>query len=206
MVGVPLRYFSNADVAPHGVGRRFRARLHEVGRIVDHRGHVALVGAAEIVVRLVLVVALVLVRRAEILRPQAAGAGDCRDFRIVEPDRRDMPRIAGWYWRDADCARRHAGGREHRLDLAQRILRGARVRRADRHVDDDGAGALAQPVLRHAHDVGALAGGHAAAAVADEHHDRVVGLLHRDRMAQAIIVRIALGGDDPRSKSCRRRA
>ena len=41
------------------------------------------------------------------------------------------------------------------------------------------------------HHVGALGGGEAAAPAPDENHDRAVGFLHRDRMAQAIVVRHA---------------
>ena len=55
------------------------------------------------------------------------------------------------------------------------------------------AGALLQPGLRHAHHVGALGSGKAAAAVADENHDGAIGLLDRDRMTQAIIVGDARG-------------
>ena len=48
---VALAIFVEGGGAAGGIGRRFGARLHEVGRIVDHRGQVALIGAAEIVVR-----------------------------------------------------------------------------------------------------------------------------------------------------------
>ena len=51
--------------------------------------------------------------------------------------------------------------------------------------------------------VGALRGGQAAAPVADEDDDRAVGLLDRDRMALAIIVREA-ARSSPRRRACRR--
>src|SRR5207237_7374742 len=56
--------------APHRVGRALRPRLLEVGRVVDHGSEVALGGAAEIVILLVLVVAGVVDRRAEVGGPE----------------------------------------------------------------------------------------------------------------------------------------
>ena len=57
MVGVALAILLERRVAPRRIGGRFGPRLFEVRRIVDHRGEVALGGAAEIVVGLVFVVA-----------------------------------------------------------------------------------------------------------------------------------------------------
>ena len=153
-VVVPLRYFSKADGATRRIGRRLGARLHEVGRIVDHRRQVALIGAAEIVVVLVLEVALVLDRRAEVVGPQPAGTGDRRDLRIVQPDRRQcagLPGDSGGH----GPARRHAGGGEASPGSRAGISAPPRVGRIDRHIDADGAGAFAQPALRHSHHVGA---------------------------------------------------
>ena len=87
-----------------------------------------------------------------------------------------------------DSARRHAGGRERRLNFPERIRGRPRVRRADRHVDDDRAGALAQPGLRQPHHIGALRSGETAARLADEDDDRAVGFLDGDRMALAVVV------------------
>ena len=44
-------------------------------------------------------------------------------------------------------------------------------------------------------DDGTLLGGQTAAALADENHDGVVGLLHRDRMTLPVILRNARGHD-----------
>ena len=64
-----------------------------------------------------------------------------------------------------------------RLDFAEGIRGRARIGRVDRHVGGDRAGAFVQPGLRQPHHVGALRGGKAAAALADEDHDRLVGFL-----------------------------
>src|ERR1700676_1611122 len=72
--------------ATYGIGCGFRARLHEIRWRVDHSRHVALIGAAEIVVLLVFEIALVVDRGSEIFGPQAAGPGNRRYFRIIEPD------------------------------------------------------------------------------------------------------------------------
>jgi hypothetical protein len=72
--------------------------------------------------------------------------------------------------------------------ISRRILGCPRVRRIDGHVDADDAGAFPHPGLAEIHHVGALGGGKAAASAADENHDRAIGFLDRDRMAQAIVV------------------
>jgi len=46
-----------------------------------------------------------------------------------------------------------------------------------------------------ARDVGLLCGREAASRLADENHDRLLGFLHRDRMALAVIGRHRLGDD-----------
>ena len=182
-----LTVLLEAFAAPLGVGRRLRTRLHEVRRIDDHRGHVALIGAAEIVILLVLEVARIVDRRSEVLRPEPARAGLRLHAGIADAHRRHVLGILGMIGPHRDRARRHAGDAERRLDLAHGIGGGPRIRGVDRHVDIDHAGAGLHPGLRHAHHVGALLGGQPAAAASDEHDDGLIGFLDRDRMAQAIV-------------------
>ena len=114
------------------------------------------VGAAEIPVRPVRDVGAV-EGRAEIVRPQAARAGLGQHLRIVD---------AGWCRAGPDrrCdragPRSNAAARRRALRIA-RISRaaphrGALVRRAGRHLDDDAAGRLAPPGRRERADLGAL--------------------------------------------------
>ena len=185
VVVVPLRYFSNAVVAPRRIGRRFGPRLHQVRRIVDHRRHVALIGAAEIVVRLVFEIALVLDRGSEILGPQPAGTGDRRDLRIVQPDRRHLARIFGVIVADDDPARRHAGRRRAVPEFPGTNPRPpAHCGVSTGTIGDDRAGALAQPDLRQPDHVGALRSGKTAARLADENR-RASGRLPGSRSDDA---------------------
>ena len=160
-----MRYFSKPSVRRAGIGGRFRPRLHQVGRIVDHRRHVALIGAAEIVAGLVVDIALVVDRGAEILGPQAARSGGCRDSRIVQPDRRHLARIARMIAMQVDAARRHAAGRSAATGF--RGMHRRRPRRSEVSTGTSaviGAGGLMPPGLRQPYHVGALSRGKAAAA------------------------------------------
>ena len=94
--------------------------------------------------------------RAEVLRPQAARAGHRRNLRIAQPDRRQRAGIVGPVVTQRDGARGHAARHQHRLDFPERRRGRARVRRIDRDIGDDRAGAFAHPGLRQSHDVGAL--------------------------------------------------
>ena len=85
-------------------------------------------------------------------------------------------------------ARRHAGGGEQGLDFPQRVRGRARVGRVDRYIGIDRAGSFMEPGLRQSHHIGALGSGKAAARMADEDDDRLIGFLDGDRMALAIIV------------------
>ena len=158
-----------------GIGRRFGARLHEVGRIVDHRGEVALGGAAEIVVWLVFDIGGVVDRRPEILRPQAARAGhpptSSDSSAGSSASVRGIVRLIVAQ-RDARCGGTPAAAS---IDWISRSdVRGrARVRRVDRHVDDDRRRCLrASRSAPRPCTSARCGGGQAAAAVADENDDR----------------------------------
>src|SRR5450631_759738 len=71
--------------AARGIGRRFAARLYQIGWIVDHGGKIALACAAEIPVGTVLGVSGIQTC-AEIVRPKAAWAGRGDDFGVVDLD------------------------------------------------------------------------------------------------------------------------
>ena len=76
-----------------------------------------------------------------------------------------------------DGAGGHAARRQYRLDFPERSCCSARVRRVDRNIGDNRAGAFADPGLRQSRDVGALRSGQAAACMADEDDDRAVGFV-----------------------------
>src|ERR1700759_5138598 len=107
---VTLAILFEAFGAPHGVGRRLRARLHEVGRIGDHGREVALRRAAEIVILLVLVVGRVVDVRPEIVRPGAARTRGCRDLGVAQPDRRQLLGSGGTIGGRGGAVRRPAAG------------------------------------------------------------------------------------------------
>lgn len=178
-----------------GYRRGFRSRLHEVRRIVDHRGKIALVRAAEIVILPVFAIAGVVDRRTEILRPQTAGAGNRRNPWIAQPDRRQCSDVVGMVVTQLDRARRHAASRKDPLSFPEGRRSSPGVRRVDRHVGHNRTGAFADPGPCQPHDVGTLRHGQTAAGLADEDHDRAVGLRYRDRMTLTIIVGNARGDD-----------
>ena len=95
---------------------------------------------------LVLVVAGIVERRAEIGGPQPARTGHGRDLRIAQADGGEPLGIIG---RDSGCTRMALDGtpaaRERLTDFARGRCRCARIRRVDGDVDDDAAGAFAHP-------------------------------------------------------------
>jgi len=134
------------DGPTRGIGRRFTARLNQIGGVIDHGGEIALTGAAEIPVRAVFGIGGILAR-AQVLRPLTAGT-DLRDhFRIIDLDagerRRRRPIVA-----DINGISRHAGGGENGTDFAHRIGGGMIGRSAMWHIDDNAAGGLTPPKLR----------------------------------------------------------
>src|ERR1700676_2593534 len=70
--------------ASHRIGRAFAARLHEIGRIIDHGGEIALVGAAHIPELPILGVVPVVQTRTDVLGPKTAGPGLRGDPRIAD--------------------------------------------------------------------------------------------------------------------------
>src|ERR1700686_2000363 len=69
--------------AARAIGRRFAARLHQIGGIVDHGGEIALAGAAEIPIIAVIGVGDIQTG-AEIVRPKAAWTGRGDDLGVVD--------------------------------------------------------------------------------------------------------------------------
>src|SRR5581483_12430230 len=120
------------------------ARLHKVGWIVDHGGETALVGAAEIPIGMVFLV-LGIHRWSKVVRPQPARSGLRRKPRIIEPDARETSG-AGAIAADADPVLRDAGGSEHRVDLAQHVVR-CHLVGAGWDLDGDAAGGFVPPRL-----------------------------------------------------------
>ncbi len=199
-----MRYLSKAMLRRERVGRRLRARLHEVRRVVDHRRR----GCAgwrsrncSTACSRCRTLLLIDGPRSSGHMPHGPAVG--RDLRIVDPDRRHLARILGMVLARTRMPR---GGTPAAAKVAWISRSDSWAARAFGvsvgNVDGDGAGALAHPVLRHPHHVGALLRGQAAAAAADEHHDRAVGLGDRDRMTLAIIGRRV----HHRDSCCRRRA
>ena len=84
-----LLVFFHDRGASRRIGRRLAPRLHEVGRVIDHRGEVALGGAAKVPRRLIFEVVAV-EARPNILGPQTAGSDLCDDLRIADADRLDI--------------------------------------------------------------------------------------------------------------------
>ncbi len=163
--------------------------------VARYRRGIALVRAAEIIILFVFAVAGVVDRGPEILRPQAAGAGNRRNLWIAQPDRRqrsDVVRMVVMQrdrmWGDAAC-------RKYRPNFAECGRRSPGVRRVDRHVGHDRTGAFADPCARQSHDVAALRNRQAAARLADKDHERAVRFRDRDRMPLAVIVGNARGHD-----------
>ncbi len=81
-----------------------------------------------------------------------------------------------------DAAWRHTTRDQECLDFAECVCGRSRVGSVDRYVGGDRARGLVSPDLRQPYHVGALFGGKTAARMTDEDHDRLVGLLYRDRM------------------------
>ena len=94
----------------------------------------------------------------------------------------------------ADAAVGHAGLHDDRERFFQGIIGGAVVGAADRPVDGDAAGGVTLPVLGEGEDFSALHRRKAAAAGADEQHQRLLAFLQRDRVALAVGPRNAAGG------------
>ena len=183
-----LAVFVDRDRAARGIGRRFAARLHQIGGIVDHGGEIALAGAAEIPVR-----TGSRCRRGSGTGPRSCGhspqgpaVGDQLGVIDLDAGERGARRPIGAH---VDGVARHAGGGENRMDFAHRIGGGAVGRPAVRHVDDDAAGGFAPPQLREGQHVGALARRQPAAIAAEEDFDGALAFLQRDRMAFAIVGR-----------------
>src|SRR3569623_3720054 len=123
---LPIAVFAECFGTACRVRRCFSARLNEIGRVGDHRGYVALIGATEVLIGPIFEIRFVLDRGPEIFRPQSAWTRIGHDACITHTNRRELAWIVRVIRRSPAAPRWDAGCGQHVLDVANRYACGLR--------------------------------------------------------------------------------